>query len=134
MVKKLTPVLIVEEVERCAKFWVERLGFTQFASVPEGDRMAFVMLQQGTTEVMYQSLSSALKDTAEAAGAAANWVHTHPATIYVEVDDLDGTIAALAGVKVAMPLRTTFYGAKEYGVWDPGGHFVIFAEMIKAAA
>jgi uncharacterized glyoxalase superfamily protein PhnB len=133
MVKKLTPVLIVEEVEPCAKFWVERLGFEQTAAVPDGERVAFAMLQQGTTELMYQSLASALKDTGEAAGPGANWVHTHPATIYVEVADLDRTMAAFAGVKTAMPLRTTFYGAKEYGVWDPGGHFVIFAQMTAAA-
>ena len=26
-VKKITPVLFVEDVELCVKFWVERLGF-----------------------------------------------------------------------------------------------------------
>ena len=36
MVKKITPVLFVEEVEPCVKFWVERLGFTKTIEVPEG--------------------------------------------------------------------------------------------------
>jgi hypothetical protein len=28
-----------------------------------------------------------------------------------------------------MPVRTTFYGAKEIGVKDPAGHVVIFAQL-----
>jgi uncharacterized glyoxalase superfamily protein PhnB len=52
-----------------------------------------------------------------------------PTFLYVEVDDLDAVIAALKGVPVVMPVRTTFYGAKEIGVKDPAGHFVTFAQM-----
>ena len=61
-VKKITPVLVVEEVEPCVKFWVERLGFEKTAEVPDGDKLAFVILQKGGAEVMYQSLASAKKD------------------------------------------------------------------------
>ena len=28
-----------------------------------------------------------------------------------------------------MPMRTTFYGAKEIGVRDPGGHIITFAQF-----
>jgi uncharacterized glyoxalase superfamily protein PhnB len=36
--------------------------------------------------------------------------------------------AALKGVPLVMPVRTTFYGAREIGVKDPAGHFVTFAQ------
>jgi uncharacterized glyoxalase superfamily protein PhnB len=36
--------------------------------------------------------------------------------------------AALKGVPLVMPVRTTFYGAGEIGVKDPAGHVVTFAQ------
>lgn len=125
MIKRITPVLFVEEVESCVKFWVERLGFQKTAEVPEGDKLAFAMLQKGNVELMYQSYTSADKDVA----AMAQVVRKGPSFLYVEVDSLDQTIAAIQGAEVVIPVRTTFYGAREISVQDPGGHFVTFAEF-----
>src|SRR6202047_3690332 len=124
-VKKVTAVLLVEEIEPCLNFWVERLEFTKTAEVPEGNKLAFVMLQKGATEVMYQTFESVEKDNAQ----LAKDMRKGPTFLYVEGDDLDAVIAALKGVPVVMPVRTTFYGAKEIGVKDPAGHFVTFAQM-----
>jgi uncharacterized glyoxalase superfamily protein PhnB len=124
-VKKVTAVLLVEEIEPCLNFWVDRLGFTKTAEVPDGNKLAFVMLQKGSTEVMYQTFASVEKDNAQ----LAKDMRGGPTFLYVEVDDLDAVIAALKGVPVVMPVRTTFYGAKEIGVKDPAGHFVTFAQM-----
>ena len=44
-VKKITPVLLVEDVEACVKFWMERLGFEKTAEVPEGNELGFVILR-----------------------------------------------------------------------------------------
>src|ERR1700684_919595 len=123
-VKKVTAVLLVEEIEPCLNFWVDRLGFTKAGEVPDGNKLAFVMLQKGTTEVMYQTYASVEKDDAQAAKDA----RKGPTFLYVEVDNLDAVIAALKGVPVVMPVRTTFYGAKEMGVKEPAGHFVTFAQ------
>jgi uncharacterized glyoxalase superfamily protein PhnB len=124
-VKKVTAVLLVEEIEPCLNFWVDRLGFAKTAEVPDGNKLAFVMLQKGTTEVMYQTFASVEKDNAQ----LAKDMRKGPTFLYVEVDDLDAVIAALKGVPVVMPVRTTFYGAKEIGVKDPAGHFVTFAQI-----
>jgi uncharacterized glyoxalase superfamily protein PhnB len=123
-VKKVTAVLLVEEIEPCLNFWVDRLGFTKTAEVPDRNKLAFVILQKGSTEMMYQTFASVEKDNAEVAKDA----RRGPTFLYVEVDDLDAVIAALKGVPVVMPVRTTFYGAKEIGVKDPAGHFVTFAQ------
>jgi len=124
-IKKITPLLFVEEIEPCAKFWTERLGFQKTAEVPEGGKLAFVILQKGNVELMYQSFASLAKDM-PALGAAAR---KGPSFLYVEVDDLDPVIAAVKGSEVYMPVRTTFYGAKEIGVKDPAGHHVTFAHF-----
>ena len=123
-VNKLTPVLLVEEVEPCVKFW-ERLGFAKTVEVPDGNKLAFVILQKGGVELMYQSYASVEKDF------SANPLLSKkgPTFLYVEVASLDDTMAAMKGVEVVMPVRTTFYGSKEIGYQDPGGHMITFAQM-----
>src|SRR5579863_2640393 len=61
-VNKITAVLLVEEVEPCIKFWVDRLGFEKTVEVPEGNKIGFVLLQKGNLEIMYQSYDSVKKD------------------------------------------------------------------------
>jgi uncharacterized glyoxalase superfamily protein PhnB len=124
-VKRITPVLYVQQIEPCLGFWVERLGFEKTAEVPDGDRLGFAILQKGTTEVMYQTFASAEKDTA-AAAAEINGGRTF---LYIEVDKLDDILAAMKGVPVVVPVRTTFYGATELGVKEPAGHMIVFAQM-----
>jgi hypothetical protein len=60
-VKKITPVLLVDEVEPCVRFWKERLGFEVAIEVPEGNKIGFVSLQKGRVELMYQSYASVEK-------------------------------------------------------------------------
>jgi uncharacterized glyoxalase superfamily protein PhnB len=124
-VKRITAVLLVEEVEPCAKFWTERLGFEKTAEVPDGDKLAFVSLQKGGAEIMYQSYASVEKSNPHPEMLA----HKGPTFLYIEVDDLAAALAATAGSEVVMPERTTFYGSKEFGVKDPAGHFVTFAQF-----
>ena len=127
-VKKLTPVLFVEKIEAVLPFWTEHLGFIKTVEVPDGDRLAFVILQQGSVEVMYQSYASADKDVP----AFAADFRKGPTFLYVEVDNLDALKPALLAVDVFLPERTTFYGAREIGVRDPAGHFLTFAQMAAA--
>jgi uncharacterized glyoxalase superfamily protein PhnB len=123
-VNKLTPVLLVEEIEPCVKFW-QQLGFAKTVEVPEGNKLAFVILQKGNVEVMYQTYASVEKDVPSNPLLAKRG----PTFLYVEVASLNDTIAAMKGAEVVMPVRDTFYGAKEIGYKDPGGHMVTFAQM-----
>jgi len=61
-VKKITPVLLVKEIEPILPFWIDRLGFAKTIEVPEGNKLAFVSLQKGAVEVMYQTYASVEKD------------------------------------------------------------------------
>jgi len=124
-VEKMTPVLFVNEIEPVLPFWVERLGFQKTAEVPEGNKLGFVILQKGGVEVMYQTYASVDKDMP----AIAQAVRKGPTFLYVEVDNLHTVVEAMKGAEVYMPVRTTFYGAKEIGVKDPAGHFITFAQF-----
>jgi uncharacterized glyoxalase superfamily protein PhnB len=128
MIKKLTPVLFVEKIEPILPFWTEHLGFVKTVEVPEGERLSFVILQQGSVEVMYQTYASVEKDLP----AIAADVRRGPTFLYIEVENLDALKPALKSANVYLPERNTFYGAREIGVRDPAGHFLTFAQMSAA--
>jgi uncharacterized glyoxalase superfamily protein PhnB len=125
-VKKITPVLLVDEIEPVLPFWIDRLGFTKAIEVPDGDKLGFVDLQKGGVEVMYQTYGSVEKDAPPEMRAAAR---KGPTFLYLEVDSLDAVLAAMKDVKKVMPERTAFYGMREFAVQDPAGHFVTFAQQ-----
>ena len=125
---KITPVLIVPEIEPVLPLW-EALGFTRTAEVPHGDRLGFVILAAEGAELMYQTVESVRADEPralegpEAAGAA---------SLFIEVPSLDAIVAKLpAGTDVFVERRTTPYGATETFVRDAAGNVVIFAEFAK---
>ncbi len=126
-VKRITPVLLVQEIEPIVPFWVDRLGFTKTIEVPEGNKLGFVTFQNDSVEVMYQTYSSVEKDAPPSMSAEAR---KRPTYLYMEVDDLDAVLAAMKDVKIVMPVRTAFYGMREFAVQDPGGHFITFAQPV----
>jgi uncharacterized glyoxalase superfamily protein PhnB len=128
-VKRITPVLLVKEIEPLIPFWVGRLGFRKTIEVPEGNKLGFVAFQKGAAEVMYQTYSSVEKDAPPAMAAEARKGSTY---LYMEVDNFDAVLAAMKDVKIVMPVRTAFYAMKEFAVQDPGGHFITFAQPAAA--
>lgn len=119
--RRLSPNLIVDAIEPCLAFWVDRLGFNRIAEVEHGDRLGFVLLQRDGVEVMLQSLASVADDVAPLA------TENFRASLYVEVADLAPIRRALEGVARVVPERSTFYGADEIIVRDPAGNVVAFA-------
>ncbi len=127
-VKRITPVLFVKEIEPVLPFWVDKLGFTKTIEVPHENKIGFVALQKGSTEVMYQSYASVADDMPLIAE-----IHKGPTFLYIEVDNLDAVLSALKDSKIVQPERTAFYGMREVGFQEPGGHYVTFAQPVAAA-
>lgn len=120
--QSLTPILLVDGIERCLDFW-KRLGFEVTVEVPHGDLLGFVILKNGPVEIMYQSRASVAKDIPSLADFPSSSV------LYIHVSNIDEVIAALGDAPVLIPKRTTFYGAIEYGVREPGGSAVSFSQV-----
>jgi len=120
---KLTPVLIVEEIEKSLPFWVDRMGFQKTVDVPDGDRLGFAILVREGAELMLQTVASVSKDEPKFAPGG----ETRRVPLFVEVDDFADVRKRLAGYPIVMPERTTFYGMREIGVFEPSGHIVVFA-------
>ncbi len=126
---KLTPVLVVDAIEPCLPFWVDRLGFTKTIAVPKDDHLVFVALEKDGVEVMYQTRSSVAAD----APVMADLPFGGPAHLYIEVSDFDAVERALEGAEIIVPRRMTSYGATEIVVREPCGHFIGFASSASPA-
>ena len=122
-VRKLTPVLYVEEIESCLEFWF-RLGFEKIAEVPEADRLGFVILKKDDVEIMYQTWVSVANDI-----PALEDTPARGSFLFIEVDDVEEIDRLLAGANYVIPRRTTFYGADEVIVREPAGNIVAFAQF-----
>jgi uncharacterized glyoxalase superfamily protein PhnB len=124
-ISKATAVLFVDAIEPSLPFWQERLGFERTVEVPDGDRLGFVILTNGTVEVMYQTVAMLKKDSVAHAGI----FHNDKTFLFIEVDNIDAVAKALQGFEIVMSRRETFYGSTEIGYREPGGHFATFAQM-----
>jgi len=122
--KKLTPVLMVEQIEPCLPLWIDRLGWTKTVDVPEGDKIGFAILTKDGAELMYQTWASVEKDM----GRPPSRPQGTSVGLFLEVSDLDDIVKRLAGVPLVLERRKTFYGMEEIGVAEAGGHTVVFAQ------
>jgi uncharacterized glyoxalase superfamily protein PhnB len=120
---KITPILMVDEVEPSLNFLVAKLGFEKTVEVPDGEKLGFVILQKEGTEVMLQSRTSVRKD----AGSAADDILSSGSHLYIEVDNFPDALERVKGAEVLVPERTTFYGMREIWVREPGRNVLGFA-------
>lgn len=124
---KLTPVVMVEEIEKSMPFWVDRMGFLKTVDVPgESGKLDFVILVREGAEVMLQTIASVQKDEPKFAPNK----DARNVGLFVEVDDFADVLKRLDGYPITMAERTTFYGMREIGVHEPSGHIVVFAAKV----
>ena len=124
--KQLTPVLIVDAVEPCIKFWTDRLGFEVTNQVPGPDgKLIFASVQKAGIEIMYQTRASVISEQPGSAGELMG----HSVALFITVGDLDTVVKALEGAPVVKPRHETFYGSTEIYVREPGGNTVGFAQF-----
>ena len=124
--KQLTPVLIVEAVEPCVKFWTDRLGFEITNQVPGPDgKLIFASVQKAGIEIMYQTRASVISEQPGSAGDLMG----HSVALFITVGDLESVLKALEGAPVIKPKHETFYGSTEIYVREPGGNTVGFAQF-----
>ena len=121
-------VFIVDAVEPCIAFWVDRFGFTAESQVPGPDgKLIFATVKRDGIEVMYQTKASVLADNP----AAAEELAGRSASLFITVSDIDAAERATLGSPVFKARHKTFYGSTEFYVRDPGGNVIGFAQFAK---
>lgn len=126
-IKALAPVIVVDAVEPCVRFWTERLGFTKENEVPGDDgKLVFASVRKDAVEIMYQTRASVVADSPE----LDQELDGHSTTLFITVPtpaDLDAAERAVGDAPVVKPRHRTFYGSEEFYVREPGGTVVGFA-------
>jgi uncharacterized glyoxalase superfamily protein PhnB len=126
--QKLTPNLMVEDVDASLAWYVDVLGFTSDGAVPGDDgKLNFAMLHRDDVSLMLQRRASleadvpALKDVPIGASQ----------TFFINVDDVNGLYEPIANrVETVVPLHDTWYGQREVYFRDLNGYILCFAQQI----
>ncbi len=119
--RRMSSVLLVDRIEPCLEFWVDRLGFEVRLKVEGDDHLEFVALCRDQVEVLYRTRDSLHDDTPGLMDAEE---HTPWVVIHLEVDDLQSVLPLLDGLEVVVPIRENIFGGKEIYVREPSGRIL----------
>ena len=124
--QKLTPNLIVADVQRSIDFYRDVLEFTVTQTVPEQGPLVFAIVQRGGVEVFLNAPEPA---RAEYPALAAREIGGS-LTLFMHVKGVRAAHEQLKNrVPVVMPLEKKWYGVTEFAFTDPDGYVVTFAEV-----
>ena len=123
----VTPNLLCRDVAKSTAFYRDVLGFTMGETVPDKEPFVFVWMKHGDVSVFLNDIKAAEHDYPPAATMPPGGT----AAIFFIITDVDGYHAKVAPkANVIMPLKTQFYGLREFAVTDPDGHIITFAERV----
>jgi lactoylglutathione lyase len=124
-ITKLTPNLIVSNVEQSAAFYRDVLGFTVQMTVPDAPPFAFAIMTCGPVEVFLNSPEAAFEEYP----AFKSMPLGGTLTLFVEVTEIEAEYARLSPlVKVVMPFEKKWYGMTEFAFTDPDGYIITYAQ------
>lgn len=128
-ISKLTPNLIVSNVEQSVAFYRDILGFTVVMTVPDAPPYVFAGVTAGGAEVFFNAPEAAYAEYP----AFRNQPLGGTLTLFFEVTDIEQAYAALAPkVRVVMPLEKKWYGMTEFAFLDPDGYIITYAQRTAA--
>jgi uncharacterized glyoxalase superfamily protein PhnB len=125
--QSITPNLLVRDVKKSTEFYRDVLGFTMGETVPDKEPFVFVWMKRDGVSVFLNDIHAAAHDYPQAAARQPGGT----AALFFVVTDVDAYHATVAPrATVIMPLKTQFYGMREFAVTDPDGHIITFAERV----
>src|SRR5262245_55286493 len=126
--KKLTPNLLVANVERSLAFYEDVLGFERGMSVPDQSPFVFASVTGGAVEIFFNDAATAIKEYPGFGGKQLGAT----GTMFIEIEGVDALHDRLkaANVPIVMPLVTQFYGMREFAIEDPDGYVITFAQRV----
>jgi uncharacterized glyoxalase superfamily protein PhnB len=124
-IKKLTPNLVVRNVEASLKFYGEILGLEKAITVPEQSPYVFASVSNGSIEVFFNDRKTVAAEYPKLAATIGASL-----TLYMEVDNLQEVLDRVqkAGVKISMPVTDQFYGVREFAFEDEDGYTITIAQ------
>ena len=127
-IKKLTPNLVVRNVEASLKFYSEILGLEKAMTVPDESPYIFAAVSNGAVEIFFNDQKTVAAEHPKLAATIGASL-----TLYIEVDDLQHILDLVkqAGAKISMPVTDQFYGMREFAFEDSDGYTITIAQKIE---
>lgn len=124
-IKKLTPNLVVRNVEASLKFYREILGLEPAMTVPDASPYVFAAVSNGAVEIFFNDQKTVAAEYPKLAATIGASL-----TLYMEVDSLQSVLDRVqkAGAKISMPVTDQFYGMKEFAFEDGDGYTITIAQ------
>ena len=129
----VTPNLVVADVARSLAFYRDVLGFSQVTTVPDAAPFAFAWMQRDSVNVFLNSVESVRSENPELAGRPLGGTNTLFVVLEAGslADGVDAIFAKVQGrVRIVMEPKNQFYGMREFGLEDPDGYVIFFAQQI----
>jgi lactoylglutathione lyase len=124
---KLTPNLLVANVERSLAFYIDVLGFTRGMTVPDASPFVFASVASGAVEIFFNDAATAVKEYPRFADRPIGAT----GTLFIDVTDVDALHDRVkTQTTIVMPLVTQFYGMREFAIEDPDGYVITFAQRV----
>jgi uncharacterized glyoxalase superfamily protein PhnB len=125
MLKKLTPNMMVEDVQATLTFYRDVLGFEVLTTLPDTAPFDFAIVRRDGVELMFQSRLSLSENVPALAGSPIGASQT----FYIEVSGLQDLYERVRGrAEIVVDLHTTFYGTQEFYFRDSNGYILSFSE------
>jgi len=126
-IRKLTPNLVVRNVEASLRFYSEILGLEKAMTVPDESPYIFAAVSNGAVEIFFNDQKSVAAEYPKLAASIGASL-----TLYMEVDSLESVLDRVqkAGAKISMPVTDQFYGMKEFAFEDVDGYTITIAQKI----
>ena len=126
-ITKLTPNLVVRNVEASLKFYHEILGLEAAMTVPDKSPFVFASVANGAVEIFFNDQKTVAAEHPELAAKIGASL-----TLYMELDDLQSVLERVqkAGAKISMPVTEQFYGMREFAFEDVDGYTITIAQRV----
>ena len=126
VLSKLTPNLVVADLQRSLAFYRDVLGFTVAMAVPDDPPHVFAALQSGLVDIFLNARESAVSEYP----AFADRPLGGTLTLFIDVQRIHDVYNSLRSrVKIVMPIEKKWYGVTEFAFEDPDGYIITFAEQ-----
>jgi catechol 2,3-dioxygenase-like lactoylglutathione lyase family enzyme len=124
-ISKLTPNLVVTDVDRSVGFYRDVLGFEVQVTVPDTGPFVFAAVTSGPVEIFLNARDAAVAEYPAFRDRPVGGT----LTLFLEVTGVEAAHEALGTkVRIVMPLEKKWYGSTEFAFLDPDGYVITFAE------
>lgn len=122
---KLTPKIMVDDINKTISYYRNVLGFELINAEPDNGDVHWAIMKRDDIELMFQTRDSISKEHSE--------FHTMetsaPITFYIDLDNINKLYNHLKDkITILIDLHITSYGAVEFSIRDCNGYILTFAQ------